>query len=300
MNIVLTGANGLLGQHLMKDLASKGHRVLGLGKGICRLPADLTGNWSYETCDIAQLKEVCLSVEKFGTVAAFIHAAAETQVDACETNKEKAYETNVLGTENCLKAVAGSLAHFIFISTDFVFDGAKGIYKEEDEMNAVNYYGQTKIQGEALVKEKNIKNTIIRTCLVYGNTLQGTRSNIMTWVKQNLEQGKKIKVVSDQIRTPTFIGDLVAGVELSMMQEKTGVYHISGKDILTPYDMAMHTAAYFGLDNTLIEKVDASSFTQAGQRPLRTGFDISKARQELNYEPISFIEGLQTMYPVLI
>ena len=137
---------------------------------------------------------------------------------------------------------------------------------------------------------------IIRTCLVYGNTLDGTRSNIITWVKENLEQKKKIRVVNDQIRTPTYVEDLAKGILLAIEKRAKGVYHISGNEILTPYQMAIKTAEFFSLDKNLIEEVNASNFSQIAKRPQRTGFDISKAKTELGYEPMSFEEGLEMMF----
>ena len=102
-------------------------------------------------------------------------------------------------------------------------------------------------------------------------------------------------MVSDQYRTPTYAGDLVKGIILIIKQRAIGIYHISGKDYLTPFDMAIATADYHGLDRSLIKKVDASVFSQPAKRPLKTGFDISKARTTLGYEPVSFEEGLRLM-----
>jgi dTDP-4-dehydrorhamnose reductase len=188
-------------------------------------------------------------------------------------------------------------AFLIFISTDFVFDGIHGPYKETDEINPVSYYGSTKVAAEKAVAESGLPYAIVRTCLLYGNILFGTRSNIISWVKENLEQGQKIKVVSDQWRTPTYIEDLAKGILLIAEKRATGLFHISGKDFLSPYEMAMATAEYLGLDASLIEKVDASVFAQPAKRPATTGFVIDKAKNELGYEPLSFREGMMKMYP---
>jgi dTDP-4-dehydrorhamnose reductase len=151
------------------------------------------------------------------------------------------------------------------------------------------------MQAESLVETCDMPWAIVRTCLVYGNALVGTRSNIISWVKENLTAGKPIKVVSDQVRTPTYIDDLVTGILLIVQKNAEGSFHISGREVLTPYDMAVQTAAFFKLDASLMTKVDASSFSQPGRRPLKTGFDISKARKELGYQPISFKESLEKM-----
>ena len=145
--------------------------------------------------------------------------------------------------------------------------------------------------------------TIIMT-LIYASVQQTYRSNandpqmqIVNDLKNNLQEGKPIKVVSDQVRTPTYVEDLAKGVLLAVEKGAKGIYHISGEKMLSPYDMAMATAAYTGLDAGLIEKVDAAIFSQPAQRPAKTGFIIDKARQELGFEPLSFGEGLRKMLP---
>ena len=118
---------------------------------------------------------------------------------------------------------------------------------------------------------------------------------MVSWVQNNLSQGKPIQVVSDQWRTPTYVEDLAKGILLAIENKAKGIYHISGEELLTPYDMAMATAAYLALDINLIEKVTASIFVQAAKRPAKTGFIIDKAKNELGFRPLSFKEGLKKM-----
>jgi dTDP-4-dehydrorhamnose reductase len=292
MKILITGANGLLGQHLVKILLAKNYQVFATGKGEHRLAFTQNERYSYHEMDIADgnsVSKVMSSVQP----EVVIHAAAMTQVDDCELNPQQCERTNVQGTANVLMESELNSQHFIYISTDFVFDGEKGNYAEEDELKPISYYGFTKMQAEAIVQTSEIAWSIVRTCLVYGNVLQGTRSNIISWVRDNLQQGKNIRVVSDQFRTPTYVEDLAKGILLIIEKKAKGIYHLSGKDLLTPYDIAQQTADLLHLDKNKIEKVDASTFTQPGKRPLKTGFRIEKARQDLGYEPISFKEGLQ-------
>jgi dTDP-4-dehydrorhamnose reductase len=297
MKVILTGANGFLGQYLSRFLLSNGHQVVATGKGPVRYDLSTEPGFHYSTLDITSSQAFAELGLHQGEANVLIHAAAMSEVDACEQEKEKAYLTNVKGTENALAFAAAHGMRFIFISTDFVFDGARGMYKEDDPVAPVNYYGYTKKLAEDMVFRYANPWLVIRTCLVYGNALSGTRSNIITWVKANLEAGKTIKVVSDQVRTPTQVEDLAHGVIAAMEQEATGIYHISGGEVLTPYDMALATARMLHLDARLIEKVDASVFTQLGQRPLRTGFVIDKARNFLQYDPMSFEEGIQKLFP---
>ncbi len=296
MKILITGANGLLGQHLTNLLLQQGYTVIATGKGEDRLHPEGWGDkYTWRTLDITDSIDVqtVMSAEQPDVV---VHAAAMTQVDECELHAEQCERINVIGTSQVLVDAEIYSKHFIYVSTDFVFDGEQGNYKEEDDLKPVSYYGFTKMQAEAIAETSTIPFAIVRTCLVYGNTLAGTRSNIITWVKSSLEQDKPIKVVADQWRTPTYVEDLAKGIILIIEKKATGIYHISGKDLLTPYDMAIQTASHFGLDKSRIEKVDAATFTQPGRRPPKTGFVIEKARKELGYEPLTFEEGLKKMF----
>lgn len=296
MKILLTGANGLLGQHLVQLLLEQGYTVIATGKGEDRLqPAGYGERYAYYSLDITDgfaLQTVLTAVQP----NVVVHAAAMTQVDDCEKQPAQCERVNVSATSQVLVEAELCSQHFIYVSTDFVFDGEQGNYKEDDDLRPVSYYGFTKMQAEAITETSTIPWTIVRTCLVYGNTLKGTRSNIITWVKDSLEAGKQIKVVSDQWRTPTYVGDLARGIALIIEKKATGIFHISGKDLLTPYDIALQTADLFQLDKSKIERVDAATFQQPGRRPLRTGFVIEKARQELGFEPLSFEEGLKRMF----
>ena len=296
MKILVTGANGLLGQHLTKQLLEKGYTVIATGKGDARIQfKEWEHQYLYYPLDITDANAVQLIMSTVQPEVV-VHAAAMTQVDECELHPEKCERVNVTGTSQILVDAEMYSQHFIYISTDFVFDGETGNYKEEDDLRPVSYYGFTKMQAEAITETSTISWAIVRTCLVYGNALQGTRNNIITWAKSNLEQGKDIKVVADQYRTPTYVEDLAKGIALIIEKKAEGIYHISGKDLLTPYEMAVQTANLFNLDKSHIEKVDAATFKQPGRRPPKTGFIIDKARKDLGYEPVSFTEGLKKMF----
>lgn len=294
MKILITGSNGLLGQHLVKlILDTTTHQIIATSKREPRLVVQ-DSRIHYYSLDITDGMAVNSMLENLSPDT-IIHCAALTQVDECEQQPVKAWDINVTATRFLIDAAKKINAFFIFVSTDFVFDGMHGPYKETDELNPVSYYGSTKVAAEKAVAESGLSYAIVRTCLLYGNIIFGTRSNIVSWVKENLEAGKKIKVVSDQWRTPTYIEDMAKGIMLIAEKKVTGLFNISGKDFLSPYDMAIATADYLHLDKSLIEKVDASVFTQPAKRPATTGFVIDKAREELGYKPISFREGLVKM-----
>ncbi len=283
--IFITGVNGLLGQKLVAQLIERDtFEIIGCGKGKSRLPF---GGFEYIPLDITQesrVKEVIGHLKP----EIIIHAAAMTNVDECELNQESAYLVNVKATEYLLKAAEKINSHFIYVSTDFIFSGDHGPLDEDAAAAPVNYYGGTKVEAEKLVISSSLKWAIARTVLVFGIAHDMSRSNIVLWVKSSLEQGKNIQVVDDQFRTPTLAEDLAEGCILIAEKEAEGIFHISGPDYLTPYEMAIITADYFGLDKSLISKVDSKTFTQPAQRPLKTGFIIEKARRVLGFEPKTF------------
>ena len=136
---------------------------------------------------------------------------------------------------------------------------------------------------------------IVRTILVYGIVNDMSRSNIVLWVKNSLEQGKSINVVDDQFRMPTLAEDLAKGCYLIEKEQAQGIYNISGKDYMSVYEIAQRVADFWNLDKGLINRADSSSFTQPAKRPLKTGFDLSKAKETLLYNPGTFEEGLAVL-----
>ena len=292
--ILVTGANGLLGQHLVKSLVQEGYQVVATGKGPNRLPPEITNAIAYYSLDIT---DDALTHQLIETVRPYsiIHAAALTQVDYCQLHQDQCEAVNVRATAQLLLSAEQYCRRFIYVSTDFVFDGEKGNYVEDDPTNPVNWYGSTKVQAESIVAAGSLSYAIARTCLVYGHSLSGTRSNLISWVKENLEAGKGIQVVDDQWRTPTAVEDLAKGLLLIINTDATGTYHIAGSDILTPHAMALQTASACGLDPSLIKAVNASTFQQPAKRPPKTGFNITKAATTLGYQPMSFDERLRRM-----
>jgi dTDP-4-dehydrorhamnose reductase len=295
MKVLITGSNGLVGQHLVKlFLETTNHQIIATGRGESRLTFAGSELYNYYSLDITD----GIAVNEFIQLhkpTAIIHAAALTQPDPCELDKIACWDTNVTATRFLIEAAEMVNAYFLYVSTDFVFDGLYGPYKETDDTGPVNYYGSSKLAAEKSVEESGLCWSIVRTVLVFGNILVGNRSNVISWVKDNLENNRSIKVVSDQWRTPTYVEDLAKGIILVLQKKATGIYHISGEEGMSPFDMAIATANYLHLDKSLITKVDASIFTQPAQRPLRTGFFIEKAKQELGFKPLHFKDALKQM-----
>lgn len=296
MKILVTGSNGLLGQKIIEQLISKKSlsfsNILGCGKGKNRL--EIPG-FSYFELDITQEEAVHSFIFEHQPTH-IIHTAAQTNVDFCELNQESCWQTNVLATKYIVEACEHVNAHLTHVSTDFIFDGEKGsLYTEDDAPNPVSFYGESKLEAEKIVLQSNISKAILRTILVYGIVKDMSRSNIVLWVKKNLEEGKSIQVVVDQARTPTLAEDLAAACILASFKNAEGIYHVGGPDYMTIYEIACKVAEFFKLDQTLLLPVDSKVFTQPAKRPPKTGFIIEKAKNELGYAPHTFMEGLKIL-----
>jgi dTDP-4-dehydrorhamnose reductase len=292
MKILITGSNGLLGQKLTELLAED--QTVQLIATAARPSALPIASWKFHLLDITDPKSVDDVIDQYKPEV-IINTAAMTQVDQCETQRDVCWKSNVEAVGNLVRAARRNNTHLIHVSTDFIFDGTQEMLDETAVPNPVNFYGESKLAGEQVIRESDISWCIIRTVLVFGVTKDMSRSNIVLWVKNSLEQGKTIQVVNDQWRTPTLAEDLALGCYLAAKKKANGVYNISGKDYLSAYDIAMRTADFFKLDKSLIKETDSTRFTQPARRPPRTGFIIDKARRDLNYEPHSFEEGLRVI-----
>ena len=206
MKVLITGANGLLGQKLVDALRLDDEiELVVTARGKNRLPSGWSG-YKFETMDITSSAEIeqVLLLHRPDCV---IHTAAMTQVDECELNQEECWNQNVTAVENLVQACEKVGAYLVHVSTDFIFNGSRGPLDEEVEPHPINFYGMSKLAAEKVVQKSRLKWSILRTVLVYGVVRDIRRSNIILWVKRNLEEGKEIKVVNDQWRTPTLAED---------------------------------------------------------------------------------------------
>lgn len=288
--ILITGSNGLLGQKLVA-LLSQNPQVACIATSRGKNRLSQREGYRYYSLDISQAEEVSTAIAELQPHV-IINTAAMTQVDTCETEREACWQLNVEAVKHLVEACKAQDIFLVHLSTDFIFDGEKGPYREEDEANPISYYGESKLAAEQYIQASGIRAAIVRTVLVYGIAEAMSRSNIILWVKDSLENGKAIRVVDDQWRSPTLAEDLAQGCWLVAEKEAEGIFNISGEEVLTPYDMAMATVAFFDLDSNLITRTDASEFSQPAKRPPRTGFILDKAKSVLGYQPHSFREGI--------
>lgn len=292
MKILITGSNGLLGQKIVYKLlenprveliaTSKGENRVSKKNGYQYFPLDITNKNEVSEL-ISQVKPDCI-----------INTAAMTNVDACENDKAGCKALNVDAVHHLIDACKPFNTHFIHISTDFVFDGEGGPYREEDEPNPVSYYAWSKLESEKIVQASGLDWAILRTIIIYGVVDDVQRSNLVLWTKSSLEAGKSINVITDQFRSPTLAEDLADACISASEKRAKGIYHICGpeKDFDSIINLVKKIAKFYKLDASLINPISSAALNQPAKRPPKTGFILDKARRELNYNPHTFEEGL--------
>lgn len=284
-----------MGQHLIHHFSALPYIITATSRGDKRIPDSLPV--TYVPLQLTNADGVAELIAQTAPDV-IIHTAANSKPDDCEKDKPACLHNNVEATRYLLEGfkkvvTPGSL--FIYISTDFIF-GDNGPHSEDDTAGPLNFYGQSKLMAEELVINSGINYAIIRPVFIYGDVWPGLRPSFLHWVKNNLEQNKTIKVVSDQQRTPTYVYDICSGIQAIIQDKKTGAYHLAGKDILSPYDMAVTTARVLGLNEGLIENVTSETFPEPVTRAKRSGLKIDKAINELGYTPVSFEEGVRKTF----
>ena len=296
--ILVTGSNGLLGQKLTDMLRyHSDYELIASSKGENRYPE--TEGYTYEQLDVTDYTDIERLIVKYQPYAV-IHTAAMTNVDQCESEKEACQKLNVDSVAHLIKLANQHPFYLVHLSTDFIFDGTTGPYKETDAPNPLSLYGHSKNDAELLLLASNINYSILRTIIVYGVAAAMSRSNIVLWAKGALEKGSPIKVVNDQYRMPTLAEDLAKACILAIEKRAQGIFHISGKDYMSVIEMVRRIAKFFKLDDSIIEETDSSTLNQAAARPPKTGFVLDKAIHELGYAPHTFEEGLAVVQKQLV
>jgi len=290
MKILITGSNGLLGQKLLHKLikdssvqliaTSKGENRVSNKEDYTYFDLDITNNTA-----VAQL----IASEKPQVV---INTAAMTNVDLCEDERKACDALNVDAVRYLADACAKIDAHLIQISTDFIFDGEDGPYKEEDEPNPLSYYGLSKLKSEQLLQTHSVKWTILRTIIVFGVGEKLSKGNIVLWAKGALEKGDPLNIIDDQFRAPTLADDLADICILAAKKKAFGIFNASGKDIMSIYEIVERIAKHYGNSIDNLNKITTATLKQKAGRPPKTGFILDKSINELGYNPHSFEECL--------
>ncbi|WP_223596646.1 dTDP-4-dehydrorhamnose reductase [Neobacillus bataviensis] len=246
MKILVTGANGQLGREVVHQF-NQNYEVIGYGK---------------DELDISNLDRVSFILKK-DCPDVIIHSAAYTAVDECETQGIKAIEINGLGAANVARAARKIGARMFYISTDYVFNGEKEIpYLENDKTNPLSMYGLSKLVGELMVQTILPNSTIIRTSWLYGHDGKNFVKTMIHFAREN----KKVRVVNDQVGSPTYTADLVEIINV-LLEKPNGIYHVSNTGTCSWYQFAKRIYKEAGSDPELVTPCTTEEYGALAKRP---------------------------------
>lgn len=291
MKVLITGANGFLGQHLSLYMHKKKYDVSAISRGEKRIPLPELPFYSIDLTDKMQVFAIIDTIKP----ETIIHTAAMSKPDECHIDREACLQNNVVATQNLVDAAKRVSARFVYFSTDFIF-GEGGPHAENAPPNPLNFYGESKLMAEQIVQKSGLETNIVRPVFIYGAHWEGMRPSFIQWVKQHLEANKPIKAVTDQKRTPTYVGDICKGIDLLLQTNYSDTFHFAGEDIISPYEMAITVAKVLGLREDLIEPVTADTFPEIVIRAKDSGLKIENAKILLGYQPLSFEEAVRMSF----
>lgn len=284
--ILIIGSNGMLGQRLTDYFSASSNVEL-----LCTSQEEnsFIEDVEYKPLDITNKQRVKDIVLDFFPDFV-INAAAFTNVDKSESERELTWKVNVNGVENIALYSWTIDAHLIHISTDYIFDGKNGPYSEVDKPSPINYYGRSKLASENSIRTSGVRFTILRSNVLYGPAKFG-RPDFVKWVVESLSSHKEIRIVKDQYNNPTFIDDICFAISKIIEYKKEGIYNIAGPEILSRLEFTNRIADYFMLDKSLIKSIVTEELKQPAPRPLKSGLITLKAETELGYKPTSITDS---------
>jgi len=290
MKFLVTGSSGLVGSQVVKDLAKQNLEVYSCyhdEKPEHGTPVKL---------DLVNQNEIEETINKIKPDN-IIHLAAMTGVDQCETQQDLAMRINAEATEIMAIQAAKQNAFFVYVSTDYVFDGKNGMRKEDDAPNPLGFYGKSKLAGELALNKLASSWCIARTSTPFG--LHKIKKSFPVWVKENLESKKEIPVLVDQFTSPTFVPNLSKMLIEVATRQISGVIHLAGATRISRYELAELVADQLSLDKKLLIPTKTDEMDWKAQRPQDSSLDVSLATEILNEKPQKIQQSLELFYAEL-
>lgn len=282
--LLITGGSGLLGSNIAR-MATKDFEVFATyNSHLSQIPGT-----EFVPLDIRDKQQVLFTFRKT-TPNLVIHAAALANVDYCDAHPKEAWVINVEGTENVALASKEVGAKLLYISTDSVFNGEKGMYAEEDTPHPLNTYAKTKFKGEERVRHWLPYSIIVRTAF-YGWSLHNKLS-LAEWVVNGLREGRTLNMFTDVFFSPIFVSNLVEVLIEMHHRNLSGIYHVAGNERCSKYMFGQEIAQAFGLNSKYIQP---SSIAEAGFkacRPKDVSLNIDKASRAIDTPLLSVKEGI--------
>lgn len=283
MRVFITGGSGLLGNKVAEISVERGYETY---SGYCSHKPDNGAAVSFNLGDPNSIKKI----EEIKPDL-IIHSAALTDVDRCETEKELAYRINAEGTKMVAEMARKLGSFLVYVSTDYVFNGERGMYTENDKTNPVNYYGYSKLMGESFCQDF----CIARTCVLYGGMPATGKANFVLWLINKLRNNEEVRIVTDQYITPTLNTNLAKMLLEAGEKKLTGIFHMTGATRVSRYEFSEIIADVFGLDKSLIGKATIDEMNWQAKRPNDSSLDTSKAAKTLDEKPYELNKALKVL-----
>ncbi len=282
LKFLVTGSAGLVGQQVVKYL-SKSNQVFSCYN---ESKPEYGDSVKMDLKNYEMISSVLTEIKP----DVVIHLGAMTGVDLCEKEKTSASEINTKATEIIAKECSKLNSFLVYVSTDYVFDGNFGMYKEDDVANPLGFYGKSKLEGEKAVQNFSTNWCIARTSTPFG--LHPTKKSFPMWVIENLQKQKQIDVLIDQFTSPTYIPNLSRMLIEISERRITGIIHAAGASKISRYQMASMVSDKLNLDGTLLKQISMNKMKWVAQRPKDSSLDVSRASSILNEKPQKIDQSL--------
>ncbi len=284
MKFLVTGSSGLIGSQVVKDLVKENHTVFSCyhnEKSLHGTPIQF---------DLIDENKIIQTIQEIKPDR-IIHLAAMTNVDLCETEQVLATQINTKATEILAKQAAKQNIFFLYVSTDYIFDGKTGMKKEDNLPNPLGFYGKSKLEGEIVLNELASSWCIARTSTPFG--IHPKKKSFPLWVKENLETKKEIPVLVDQFTSPTYVPNLSKMLIEITTKQIVGTLHVSGASRISRYDLAELVADKLHLDKKLLVPTKTDKMNWKAQRPKDSSLDVSLVSEILEEKPQKIDQSLE-------
>lgn len=288
MKLLVTGASGLLGTRICQIGSKQNYRVYSVHSQ--HVPQSGTPI-KLDITDGIAVKKAFAKIRP----DAVVHAAALSDVDKCEREKELAWKINAEATSTIAQLCHTHNCFLVYVSTDYVFNGEQGNYKETDPTDPIDYYGLTKLKGEEHVKQSDTQHCIARTSVIYGSNPAAGKANFALWVIEKLKKQEETKTATDQWNSPTLNTNLADMILEIVEKGLAGTFHLAGATRLSRYEFAQKIAQTFNLDSNLLKPVSSKEMPWFAKRPRDSSLNIDKPNQTLTNKPLHISEALSKL-----
>lgn len=285
--ILVTGSAGLIGTQIVKDLLDNHKQVYSCYNKTKPELGIITH------LDLTKKDDIVNTMNRIKPDVV-IHLGAMTDVELCETETELAKKINTDATEILALESEKHNTFFVYMSTDYVFDGKVGMKKENDKTNPINFYGKSKLDGERVFKKITTPNIIVRTSTPFG--IHSKKMSFPIWVKKNLELEKEISVVVNQYTSPSYVPNISKMIIEIMERKITGIIHLAGATKISRYDFAVQISKIINVNKQFLKLTKMDQMDWKAQRPADSSLSVSKANKILKNKPEKIEDSLKLLF----